>query len=176
METDTLQFDSKAALRGFLDRESVPYIILGANAEAPREFFAIDVPREEEKPLRIGIIASGTGIQPSLIRSLNRRCCAVGHDATVSLVDLGAARCSANIHLEGVFFEFIAFDSGDGFIVVHELGAVGMRFPDEELWSVSTDVLKSWRIAQGGKLILSQLDGGKETVVDLVTGTLKRPS
>jgi len=169
MDNKLTKLDSKAALHKYLTDGGLSYLVLGSGSEAPREFYAVDFPGP--RTFRIGLIANGSGIQPSFFYSSNKQYWVIGFDARIGIVDTNAMRSIAEIPLDGVFFEFAVCDSEDGFVAVHELGAVKLSFLGARKWSISTDILESWRIESDDKLTLRQQDG-KEIVADLNSGKL----
>ena len=167
MQSYLIEFQSKAALQDFLAAGPLPYLVLGSDSEAPREFYAVDIWGRLGKPYRIGIISSGSGIRPSLVHSTDREYWAIGYHSRIGIVDADNACLISETCLDGVFFEFIICDSNDEFVAVHELGAAKFRFSGAKVCSISTDILESWRKDPGDKLILRQQEDGKEIVVDL---------
>jgi hypothetical protein len=170
MAATLIEWESKSALMAHLTNVGRRYVVVGADAEAPRRFYSFGVDSSAGQGVEIGIVMSGHGIRPSWTISPDSKSLAVGHDLAVTFVDVSSRRVVAVRRLEGVFFEFVASDSPGEIIVWHEIGVAKMNFSGDKLWHVSTDILEECRPQPNGTLVLRQQGDEDELVIDLRTG------
>lgn len=163
-------WDSKAALCAHLGSTRSSTIVVGLAAEAPRLFYSATV-----GGIELGIYSSGLGPMPAVIALDAGQCAIVGHDATLTWLDLAAERIAAEHRLGGAFFELLSVDLEDQVVVVHELGALRVDATGNVLWSVDTpDVVEDSRLDLRGNLVLSITDQDSPLIVSLRDG--ERPS
>lgn len=161
--------DSGAALAEYLRADGSPYVLVGVDAECPRSFWSFDFSSTNGR-LRVGIIASNHGIRASWTASSDGGILAIGHDESVSFVDVAKCSLLSVRPLNGVFYEFILGDWHDQFIVLHELGAAKFDFLGSQNWSVSTDILEGWNMLNDQTLVLRHQGSEKEVVIDIRSG------
>ena len=164
-------FESRADLDTYLTRSAGRYVLVGADAEAPRRYYALDLTDESGVETRVGIVSSHHGIPPSWVFSADGQILAVGHDQSVTVVDITNHRLASARELDGVFFEFIPQADPNNFIVLHELGAAKFDFSGNELWSVPTpDIAESAHVRDGKTLVVRHQGPGKDLAINIRTG------
>lgn len=164
-------FESRADLNTYLTRSAGRYVLVGADAEAPRRYYALDLSDESSAQTRVGIVSSHHGIGPSWVFSADGQILAVGHDQSVTLVDITNHRLASVRQLDGVFFEFTPQADRNSFIVLHELGAAKFGFSGNELWSVPTPGIAESAHVQDGKILVIRHQGpGKDLAINIRTG------
>jgi hypothetical protein len=162
---------SKAALDSYLT--STSSILAGASAEAPQKYYALDVTDNHGRKITVGLVSSHHGIRPSWIFSADGNVLALGHDLTVTFIDVLNRRLRATQELEGVFFEFIDQSDHSYLIVLHERGVAKFDFLGRKLWSILTpDIAESAKMWNEDTLIVRHQGPGDHLAVDILTGRL----
>jgi len=166
------EFESK----GDLDRYFAGHngILVGASGEALRKYYALDVTDKNGGQMTVGILSSHHGIRPSWTFSEDGNVLALGHDLTVTFVDIANRCLRASQRLEGVFFEFINQSDHNYVIALHELGVANFDFSGRKLWSISTpDVAESAEMRNDETLVVRHQGPGKQLVVDVLSGRVR---
>lgn len=127
--------DSRSELLENL-RQRTPSTLLGAEDEAPREFFLGVV-----QSCAIGICSEGHGLKPSLFVDESREEAWVGYNRKVANVDLCTCRTRFVVKLDSVFYAITSQMPDGSVVVVHELGACRINRAGELLWSHSSDIV-----------------------------------
>lgn len=161
-------WESEVALLRHLDSTEGTTLVVGDEAEAPREFYSCHA-NFESTVVEVGVISSGLGSAPAVVVVGGGRTLLVGHDMWLTRVNVPKGRVESERRLGGVFFEFRPVDDDD-VVVVHELGAFRVSGNGEEQWNIDTDVVENFRIEPSGTLVLSIMDEPEPVVVDLATG------
>ena len=158
MQTSKLNVhDSRAALVAHLNGHDGPSILLGQDADAPREFYSASL-CDTSHMCELGLICSGHGPLPQAFVFMGRGRAIVGHDSCVSVVELSGPEMIARRPIEGVFYEFLDVGAGGRILVVHELGVALFSDDGSALWSKGTDVIEDAMIDDGGALLLRFVD------------------
>jgi hypothetical protein len=164
-------FASKADLDNHLTRANS--VLAGASAEAPRKYYALDVTDNNGGQMTIGVVSSHHGIRPSWIFSTDGNVLALGHDLTITFIDVPNRRILAAQPLAGVFFEFV-HSNRNYLIVLHELGVAKFDFSGRQLWSISTpDIAESAKMQNDDTLVVRHQGPGKQLAVDVQTGQVR---
>lgn len=165
-----VQWDSKAALCAHLGSTRSSTIVVGLAAEAPRLFYSATV-----GGIELGIHSSGLGPVPAVIALDAGHRAIVGHDTSLTWLDLAAERIAAEHRLDGAFYEVLPVDLENQVVVVHELGALRIDATGKILWNVDApDVVEESRLDLRGNLVLSMTDQESPLIISLRDG--QRPS
>jgi hypothetical protein len=167
------RFESKKDLEGHLrgERNSV---LIGADAESPRRYYALNLAEKTGAQMKIGIVSSFHGIDPSWIFSVDAGVLVIGHDTSITFIDVAKHHVALVRNLDGVFFEFISEVDHARFLVLHELGVARFDFSGNELWSVATpDIAESAQIRDSQTVVVQHQGPGKEFTIDILTGQIK---
>src|SRR6266700_193474 len=100
------RWESKSALIAHLNGCSHPTLVIGGAAEAPRAYYSF-VTISSRAVTEIGVISSGLGIEAQAIAMDGGRRVLVGHDKSLTWVDLQALHHVTSWQIGGVFFEFL---------------------------------------------------------------------
>ena len=143
-------------------------IVIGVDVEAPRAYYSCSI-ANIKNPIQVGIVVNQTSTPAVLL--LPGSChLLIGHDQSVSVVDIGSAELQSTSLLEGVFFEFLRDDVHSQMLAVHELGVVAVSKHGEVLWRyITSDILEDWIVA-GDCLSLTVTDGDTPLVLSLCSG------
>lgn len=166
------RWESKSALLAHLEASEARTLVIGFDAEAPRAYYSFSVASGHAE-IEIGVIASGLGSEPAAVVLDKDRRVLLGHDTSITWIDLEPLAVASSRRLGGVFFEFLPVDSDDEIVILHELGALRVDANGAVKWSVDTDIVEDSRIDATGNLILTAMDGPK-LVVSLVSGVVSR--
>jgi hypothetical protein len=169
-----VSFDSKSELREHLRKAKKRTVLIGADVEAPREFYSALLPTSAGAPIEIGLIAAGLGTKPSMHVMAGGEIVLIGYDTYVAGIETATATIRFQIELLSVFFDFLSGTSDDTAIVVYEIGAIMIDAKGEQRWSIDTDILEQWHNDGMGGLWLKNLYGQKRMRVDIVTGEISR--
>jgi hypothetical protein len=153
--------DSLSELKERL-RQSPENILLGADAESPQMFFHFASVRSNNAA--IGIVSGDAGTTPQVIEHLD--CYFFGFNQHVVKVAKEPLGIQGSLYLDGLFFEFIQLPEKSRTLAIHELGVVCIDARLNVLWSIHTDVLVSWEIADHA-LLLEEQDSGLVRRVNL---------
>jgi hypothetical protein len=149
---DLVACDSKSEMEERL-RTSSCALLVGVDAQSPRSFYTLKM--TSGNPLVIGLSLSGLGPKPSIAASRNGARLLIGHDRSVTLVDVPSGKITATHSLEGGLFQFVE-PVEESVVVIHELGALKVGFDGSISWTVpSSDVVESFRVEGGRVLELS---------------------
>jgi len=82
----------------------------------------------------------------------------IGHDQSLTWVDVKVAQVTARHHLEGVFYDFVQLGDLE-ILVIHELGALKVRVDGTVCWTVPTsDVVVGFHVEDGQVLTIDITD------------------
>jgi hypothetical protein len=159
--------DTKNELLRIVADANVPTIILGRETEAPGGFCLIEVASGGSVIGIVAIIwAGGAGIGPEVLTL--QKMLYVGHNHTVSLVQLQTFGIVGQIDLLSRFDQFVTSPSWEQICVVCETAIVVINLDGNVIWRRDTDVIQDFRIT-GRNLILELFDN-PHVKVDIVTG------
>lgn len=171
-EVNRLEFrpiESKSTLLAELARSAAPMLLLGADAENPSEFYAVEA-RSAKGPLLVGLMSSGI-TRPVAVYSDDRTRLLVGHDEFVSGIALekpAVAFVYDGRHLAR--FTDFAQALADSVLVVWDIGLVRLGFDGRVAWEYDAgDVITSWKLSPD-KVLLELHEQSGPSVIDLVTG------
>jgi len=119
----------------------------------------------------IGVISSGLGIEAQAIAMDGGRRVLVGHDKSLTWVDLQALHHVTSWQIGGVFFEILPIGIEDEVVVLHELGALRVDKSGSVKWSVDTDIVEHSSIDAKGILVLKVSDG-QTLSISLASGSV----
>lgn len=157
-------WDSKSLLLSHL-AECPASIVVGWDVEAPRGYYSCSL-KGAPYPVQLGIIVNQQKA-PSLLLLLSARCVLVGHDQSISIIDLESGSLLETILLEGIFFEFLRIEEMELILVLHELGCMALSEQGEVLWQrAARDVLEGWRVV-GDRLELTIMDDDTPEILNL---------
>lgn len=162
------KWESKASLLAHISNSQMPTILIGIDAEAPRDFYSCVI-SSESNVVEIGIVSSGLGITPRIITLYNEEIAFVGHDTWLTAINVSNLRLIFKKKLNGVFYEFVPINSDDEVIVLHELGAIRIDGVGKEKWAVNTDIVETYALDGSGHMILTVMELGTVTV-DIESG------
>ncbi len=160
---------SKSELLEILRSCGADSILIGTDAESPRTCFLLELTYAGAH-IKIGMIMGFHGIKPSWALSPAEHTIAIGHDLTVSFIDLSEHRLVSSQKLDGPFYQLLLEDSGDHFIALHELGVDRFDCSGAHLWSVSTPDVTEGAYFLGDRTLVVRYWEGKHLLVDLATG------
>ena len=165
------EYQSKNELDQYLgDGDSV---LVGASTTYPRKYYGLSVPDKNGHILKIGIVSSDQGIRPSWTPSQDLSVLVVGHDLSLSFIDISKRTINMEVPLEWIFYEFVKQPDPDSVIVLHELGVAKFDFTGREIWSVSTpDIAQSARMKNDTTLVVKHEGSGKEMAIDVSRGSV----
>lgn len=169
MTYDLAEYQSKNELDHYLaDRDS---ILLGARTMSPRRYYGLSVSDKKGNSLKIGIVSSDQGIRPSWTPSQDSAVLVVGHDLSLSFIDMARRTITKELQLGAVFYEFVKQPHPTSLIVMHELGVAKFDFSGREIWSVSTpDIAQSAELENGKTLVVQHHGPGRAMAIDISTG------
>jgi len=159
--------DSKSKMEERL-RASSRAVMVGADAESPRSFYTIAL--HGDNPLIVGLSISGLGPKPSVAASRNGEHLLIGHDRSLTVVDVPSGKIVVVHSLDGAFFQFLEpFEKN--VVAIHELGALQVSFDGAVGWTVSSsDIVENFRVEDGRVLELSVADSVAPLRVSLADG------
>lgn len=129
-------------------------LLIGADAQSPRAFYLIEP--EVNESIRLGLCVSNQTPQPRAVSF--GAVLLVGHDQSLTWIDVQLGKVTAMHHLEGVFYDFV--QHGDQEIgVIHELGALKVRADGTVCWTVATsDVIEGFAVEDARLLRIDVTD------------------
>lgn len=163
---------TKTALLTHLGEAGIPSVVVGLDAEAPQLYCSFIV-GTGDPGWEIGVIASGHGVDVAAVLLDEGRRFLLGHDTSLTWIDLESFALIASQPLGGVFYRFFPADRSDDVIVIHELGALRVDASGTVQWSVDSDVVEDSTIDHNGNLLLRVLDGPALTIA-LASGILQQ--
>ena len=167
-------FESNNADQEEYLRSEANRVMVGADAESPRKYYVLDIADQTGWKMKIGIVSSFHGINPSWIFSADGSVLVIGHDLSITFIDLAKQRLALVRDLDGVFFQFIPEMHRSCFVVLHELGVARFEYSGVGLWSVSTpDIAESAHLRDGETLVVQHQGPGREFAIDISTGKIK---
>jgi hypothetical protein len=145
-------------------------VVVGRDAEYPRGFYSCTL-AGVTYPIELGIIVD-YDVVPSLVLLSPARRVLVGHDQSISSVDLGSGLLLEKMDLDGVFFEFLRIEQMRLILVMHELGCIALSEHGIVLWQHTTrDILVGWSVV-GSRIELAMWDVDTPDVLNLRSGSL----
>lgn len=162
--------DSQGALREKM-RSSVHKIIVGAEAEAVRNCYAVRLPKSLSEVLSVGILSSGLGATPKTVFDSSGRRLLIGHDCCVTAISLESMSVAYSIKLPSVFIEFVLLKKSGTITLIHELGVLELDRDGDRNWAVDTDVIEKYSI-EGDHIELSEMDGNHKIRLSLKNGAI----
>jgi hypothetical protein len=161
-----LQFvtqDSKSLLIERL-RNFSESILLGDKAEAPRRF---ELTSEQSLGIGVCISIAGAGFA-GIVTPENHRVF-IGHDCTVSIIDLVSRKVIQSVNLLGPFYEFLEWQPQGIVLAFHELGLVAIAGNGSVVRQLhAPEIVEEWHVI--GNLVSLSLSGSKKMRFDLSTG------
>jgi len=143
-------------------------LVIGGDIESPQAFYSCSVERKGEM-IEIGIIVNQPG-PPSVCHLQSSERVFIGHDQSLTIVDVGSCKVLEDILLEGMFFEFLTDDVFRQILVIHELGIVAVSSSGSIQWGYSTpDILEGWQL-MNDRISLTVIDRLKPIILDLSSG------
>lgn len=163
------KWESKAALLEHIGSFEGRALMLGSNAEAPREFYSFSVSCEGGAR-EIGVLASGHGTKPEVALLAHPGSVIVGHDTWLTWLNLSELAVIATRQLNGVFYRFQPLADSSDVLAIHELGVVRVDAYGTELWAVHTDVIEQADLDSEGTLAITQMDAPSALRLSVHTG------
>lgn len=162
-------WNSKSLLLSHL-AECPVSVVIGRDVEAPRGYYSSSL-EGISHPIQIGIIVNQQKAPSLLLLPLARRIF-VGHDQSISIVDLESSSLLKTTLLEGIFFEFLHIEEMGLILVLHELGCMALSEQGEVLWRyITRDILEGWSVV-GNRLKLIIMDDDTSVILSLENGAL----
>ena len=172
---DTLQlkmWESRAAFLAHVEAYGARSLIIGRDVEAPTAYYSCSI-HDGDIDCEIAIISSGLGSSPAVVAMNGGARILVGHDTSLTSIDVNAMALVTSLSLTGVFFEFIALDADVELVVVHETGVLRVDANATTRWSVECDVIEDFVVDGQGRLVLSTMDGA-QLAISLQSGVVSR--
>jgi len=158
-------FSSRSELLAFLEASRLPNHVLGKTAEAPREFFCIEV-RTPDRPIaNVGVVSSGTGIKPSWLFKNGKLL--VGFDDRVAVFALDDVRFERDVQLLSLFYEFIDIPELH-VCVVCETAVLAMLPDGLPIWRANTDLIADYKVV--GSTMRLEFSDDHPIWLDLISG------
>jgi hypothetical protein len=168
--TTLREFESRTELDVYLSAALHP-VLIGADYEYPSKYYAVSLPDNADGEITIGIILNYHGIPPSWIFSASRSVLVVGHDESISFIDVPERCLTLTRRLPWVFYKFLPEPDRAHFLALHELGVARFDFSGKELWSILTpDITENATMRQDGILVVRHQGPTKELLVDIESG------
>ena len=118
-------------------------------------------------------MCSHFGIKPIAIQ-VSDSLLMVGHDKSVTAVDLNAGVPKFNIHLPAPFYHFLTGDEHDYIIVVYEIGLIRLSMNRTIEWALDTDIVEG--VQQDKDRLLVKTSGNPEpTPISIASGKTTEP-
>jgi hypothetical protein len=95
-------FESKEDLADHLRGERNSVLVRWRRRGVPRKYYALDLTEKMGGQLKLGIISSFDGIDPSWIFSSDGRVLVIGHDLSVTFIDVAKHRLALVKDIDGV--------------------------------------------------------------------------
>jgi len=144
-------------------------LLLGIDAQSARRFYSVNI----SQSFRLGILSSDLGPKPSIFIADDLQIAFVGHDCTVSIIDISKAIEKTSRKLDGAFFEFLIMpDNLQCIIVIYELGVQCLDVNGRVVWNITTDVIENYKL-ENGFLWLQIMDEPKPLTIHTESGTIK---
>ena len=162
------QLASKSELLEVLGTSSKQHL-LGQSADAPREFFCLELQRGSFRTL-VGVLSHGIGLQPKWF--LGERGVFVGfnHRVAVLLFDAEGVTPKHQIDLMSLFVDFVVVPLVPMLCVVAESAVLGLSLETgAEQWRVDTDLITGYEVSNG--TLLLRLADSPGVSIDLAAGT-----
>ena len=172
-ETERMTFrevKSKSELSEILRSSCGHSIVIGTDAEPPRTCFLLELGNKAGAHVKIGMTMGWQCIKPSWILSPDEDTIAIGHDLTISFVDLAEPRLVSSQELESPFHKFLPQKGEDHLMALHELGADRFNFSSTRLWSFSSPDIVLSAYFRDDKTLAVQYWPGNTLLVDIATG------
>jgi hypothetical protein len=118
--------------------------MLGENAEAPREFFCIEIREDERAIANIGILSIGVGIKPSWLLYDGKLF--IGFNDCIAVFTLKSFTFQREICLMSLFYEFISLQQCAHLCVVCETAVVAVLLDGSIIWRKDTDLITNYKI------------------------------
>jgi len=167
------KWESKSALLAHLDSKGERGLLIGGTAEAPHEFYSFSI-LSSSGGIEIGLLSSGFGNDPATVVVDGGRLALIGHDQSLTWVDLEKGAVASSMRLNGVFYKFISLKGDDEIVAMHEIGIVRVTASGALKWSVDTDIISDVRHGENGSLVLTMMDASPQVVVSLENGKVNR--
>src|SRR5262245_60325726 len=126
MKIDTLHlrtWASRTELLAHVKAHGARGLVIGGDVESPRTYHSCSI-EPGGGDGEIAIISSGLGIAPAVVVIDQGTRALIGHDTSITSVDVNAMAIVTSRSLWGVFFEFFPVDAGDEIVVLHEIGVL----------------------------------------------------
>jgi hypothetical protein len=171
MNLSLIKWDSRNQLLEHLSKTERS-VLIGRDIESPSRFFscrAISCVGDIE----LGVISNQPRGSVCCELLHNRNLLIIGHDQTVTVVNIDEGAIHLHERLDGIFFEFIIDESRNQVLTIHELGVVAICFEGHVRWLYSSpEILEDWQMISGS-IRLNPMDEAT-VLVDLTSGVLVR--
>jgi hypothetical protein len=170
---EVAEWDSLSALMEHLASSDESRCVVGHDAEAPRRFYSLSL-QQFGRDLRFGIVCSHFGIKPVAVQ-ISDKFVMVGHDNSITAVDLTTGALKFNIHLLAPFYHFITGDEHDYIIVVYETGLMRLSMNGTIEWALDTDLVEGVH-QDKGRLLVKTSGNPEPTPISIASGkTTEQP-
>ncbi len=137
-------WNSQEDLLSFLERAE-SYILLGQEAEAPREFYSLVVSAEPcgEILWTIGVLSEDYGLNPEALLLPELKRLFIGANARVSLLSWEDRTVIAESALGFLFRSFLPDPKDKLVLVIHETGIDALTYDGTIKWRFSRDIVEA---------------------------------
>jgi hypothetical protein len=160
------QFRSISELDDYLRLSTVPYQLIGKEADAPREFFLLAVRQARAAVANIGILSFGVGVKPSWV-AMGKNLL-VGFNDRVVVFSLNGVTIKKDFSLLSLFWQFIIPEHANQVCVLCETAVTAITPDGLSLWRVDTDLITDYTIA--GNVISLEFSDSPPQRIDLRSG------
>jgi hypothetical protein len=139
--------------------------VLGANIEAPREFFVLNIRWPGGQACRLCIASAGIGVSPAWLFRDDTVFVGYNDEVAISRSDRPVVVSA----LMSLFRTFVACEQCNHCCVVCETALVALSDEGAEVWRIDTDLITDLAVS-GSKARLG-FDSVESMTIDLTTGT-----
>jgi len=166
LELSMSSFETKETLRESLRQTRVSNLLLGEGAEAPRDFFCLEVGKAGSTVAKVGLISNVVGGSPSF--RLYFGLLWVGFNDRVAVICSEPLRLVKEVELQSVFWTFLDVPGCGHVCVLCETAIAAVSLNGTVLWRVDTDLITDFSV--DGTIARLQPSDAPSIRVDLISG------
>jgi hypothetical protein len=163
--------ESKATLEEFLRQSDLPTRFLGTSAEAPREFFSVQILRDGRPVAYLGILSDGIGIKPAVLLKEGR--IVVGFNNRVAVIDSDKLDLIQETVLPSLFWRFLDLALAH-LCIICETAIVSIDAEGTVRWQVLTGVIGDFELV--GAQLRVKSDDEPVRLIELLSGRVLKES